>query len=148
MATYVPTNVSSGGVDLTKLTNGEQLCIGLLFNAIRVNPTSGSCQFWNTVDSASIDFSKIKNVVISYKLWCNSGSYMYTRFAFGSVEQYVYAQYSGQWATGSITLQNINQGSAAMFYVQNGNNTTQTLFKFASFTTTDGKVHTAANLNY
>ena len=124
---------------MTKLTSGEKAFIGLLFTPISINGNShiaiGGIQGYSY--TMSLDLSKITSVNISASGDARSGLTMHwvdaggnsikdISYYFGNVQ--VPSGAKGMlFDTGSITFANV---------------------QFTSFTTTDGKVHTADNLNY
>lgn len=119
MASTVQTGGGSG-VDLSELTSGERLLIGLLFTPMS---TTQSIYF------DSLDFSKISSVT------CHGNVYFYFYDKNNTVILY-------KLIHTEETLQ-VPSGTTKMGLV--GNDMTVSI---VSFTTTDGKVHAADNLNY
>lgn len=140
MASTVQTGGGSG-VDLSGLTSGERLLIGLLSQKIPFTKNlSIGAQGWN---SGTIDFTEVKNIT------------------FAETEANTPCQILVQSPTASVSSVNIQPLSTATLDVSSyGENTRMDIaipqtssystatVQVTAFTTTDGKVHTASNLNY
>lgn len=139
----------SGGTDLSELTSGEKAFIGLLFMPISVDLVhkpiaviggtmsrgGGGYYGYDLVYNMSLDLSKITSVTIVPS---------------GATEGLVV-----YWAdaNGNPIVNINNYGSVQVPYGAKGliisnNHVFNMYFQITSFTTTDGKVHTASNLNY
>ncbi len=129
MATTVQTGGGSG-VDLSELTSGERLLIGLLDVLTISNVTSGNVTFEENYDGSSIDYTHIKSITVLSKYLSDSQS---------------------SWGSFGLTPTILNRptsvyGSTHLSFWSSGDHGAQ--FIITAFTTTDGKVHTASNLNY
>lgn len=128
MASTVQTGGGSG-VDLSELTSGERLFIGLL-NVLTVsNVSSGVVSFGE--NNSPIDFTNIKSITVS------------------SMRSGVDSYWGGVGQNSPTILNRPTSGRASyMLGFFNTSNSTGVDFTIKAFTTTDGKVHTASNLNY
>lgn len=120
MASTVQTGGGSG-VDLSELTSGEKTLIALL--------TPIMFGINSRVDFGSLDFSRISSVTVRGNM----------RFYFIDINNVVLLY---KLIKVEETLQ-VPSGTTKMGLDANGNEVS-----IVSFTTTDGKVHTASNLNY
>ena len=118
------------GVDLSELTSGERLLIGLLDVLTMSNVASGIVHFTGINNEIPIDYTRIKSITVSSKYLSNAQS---TWGSFGT----------------SPTILNrptSNYESTHLSFWSSGSYGAD--FIITAFTTTDGKVHTASNLNY
>lgn len=140
MASTVQTGGGSG-VDLSELTSGERLLIGLLSQKMVVTKALvGIGQIWN---GGTIDFTEVKNIT------------------FEETEANTPCQILVQSPTASVSVVDIKPKSTGTLDVSSyGENTRMdisppqtssysiTTVQVTAFTTMNGKVHTASNLNY
>lgn len=137
MATSVMT---PGGVNINDLTSGERILLGLLGIQFHAIPISGQSDYLGSVNGAAIyDFSNITQINVTRSgatdpederlCMCCGKSIKY-----GTHDIVPYASVS--------RIISVSPLSNAPSY----NNNTEIVIN--SFTTTDGKVHTASNLNY
>ena len=146
MATTVQTGGGSG-VDLSELTSGELLFCSLLkigyIRAFHYGGQSGRGFFdlgFDNEDKKSIDMSKISQISFVSSEDTSNAEVVWVGST--SVERKVLAN-----AHFSISAPSgDNSHSTFSFYTLNDGGSC--IVKVTSFTTTDGKVHTADNLNY
>lgn len=141
MASTVQTG-GGGGVDLSELTSGELLLIGLLSQKMYVTKAL-SIGMGQSYNSGTIDLTEVKNIT------------------FAETEANTPCQILVQSPTASVRVVDIQPLSTGILDVSSyGENTrmdiappqtssySTTTVQVTAFTTTDGKVHTASNLNY
>ena len=140
MSSIVENNVS-GGVDLNSLTSGERWLIGMLGTHLTANPKCNLGTDFNT--KGDLDFSKVNTIEVQADSR-NTNHVTIHLYTFTPSIQEVDS--TGSLVAGASATLTAGGRPDCLFYVQN--NTSIAYFSFTSFTTTDGKVHTASNLNY
>lgn len=146
-------NSVSGGVDLNSLTSGERWLIGMLNQPIVTNESEVAfgcdCASISTYSNGYFNFSKVSSidmeVVAKY-----SGSNYFSRSVYinnFTGTQIIVGRADFTQTSLSATLTCSGTRTTA-FIVFPGFVSGFVEYRINSFTTTDGKVHTASNLNY
>jgi len=146
MAATVQTGGGSG-VDLSGLTSGERLLIGLLSQKMRVTEPLiiGMGQSYN---DGTIDLTEVKNITFE-ETEANTPCEILVRSP-ALVKSVVIQPMS----TGTLDVSSYGENTRMEIstpktgYDPRIGSFDYTSVKVTSFTTTDGKVHTASNLNY
>lgn len=148
MSSIVENNVS-GGVDLNSLTSGERYFYGIIAGGGKMLGGLRWADSGNiflgadaiaVADLTPFNFSSVSQVVFGVHSDGNSSSRV--RICIGSADKYVYGSPSNQTVT--VDLSRVTEGT---FLIQ-PSNPYYCWIELISYTTTDGKVHTASNLNY
>lgn len=149
MATTVQSFVG-GGTDLTELTSGELLFCSLLRTGyIQVRTNDGGSAYvdlgfdnWNVdTNGKGIDMSKISQISLVASAYTTGGMVVWQ-----NKSGYIKTDYSKNTHF-SISAPS-GDNSHSMFSIHSSGTGAYGVVKVTSFTTTDGKVHTASNLNY
>lgn len=153
MSVSVQGNIGAGGVDLSSLTSGERLLIGLLDVAGSGERNVFGFHSGNDGEYRELDMTKIAS--ISFRSF-QPGTYQNTLI--------VKLEYTTEGSSGYATIQqsigdmgsgtlNCNQISADLrtacaLRMDPASVRNSVRYYITAFSTTDGKVHTLANLNY
>lgn len=132
MASTVQTSGGSG-VDLSELTSGERFLIGIVGQTVNTGFLSGYSNVL-ILPLTDLDMSNISSITMTYDAFDTSTSVQAFGAYLGPTERTkTFTPVNGKIEVKAGNFSNYNSGC----------NVTIT-----SFTTTDGKVHTASNLNY
>lgn len=149
MSSIVENNVSNG-IDFSSMPSGERYLFGLMVinrPIAQVSYTAGS-MIWLGGHS-DLDFSSINSVTATMR---HSGaSNLDFTLAIGTATQrYSFTNQSGTtWSTITQTLDITSlKNKTASFYLSWSSAPQAFELQIDSYTTTDGKVHTANNINY
>lgn len=149
MATTVQSFVG-GGTDLTELTSGELLFCSLLKTGyIQVKANDADYTYvnlgfdnWNVdTNGKGIDMSKISQISLVASAYTSGG-----RVTWENVSGHTEISYSANTHF-SISAPS-GDNSHSTFSIHSSGTGAYGVVKVTSFTTTDGKAHTASNLNY